>query len=103
MANPLLRWYAHLFFSERRQWILATNEATLLSLVFEGKGITSDRLFVDYFHVLLEDYLELLGVKAAYDKLVEPYAGEYVIAKTEEQVRAGFDERHDTLLQTRCE
>ncbi|MBN2081496.1 hypothetical protein JW859_04720 [bacterium] len=86
VANPLLRWYAHLFYSKREQWILATNEATLLSLLMPGRGLSNPGKFAAYFHVLLEDYLELLLLREVYEQLVAPHAGELVIAKTESRV-----------------
>lgn len=95
VANPLLRWYAHLFFSKREQWILATNEATLLSLLMPGRGLSNPAKFADYFHVLLEDYLEALLLREVYEQLVEPYAGEFVIAKTES--RSMLASMNDTI------
>ena len=95
VANPLLRWYGHLFFSKREQWILVTNEATLLSLLMPGRGLSNSERFVEYFHVIMEDYLEALGVKAAYDTLVKPYAAKPIFTKTES--RSVLASMNDTI------
>jgi hypothetical protein len=54
---PLLDWNAHLFTVQRTQYILATNTASLYSLVMPGQGITNARQFIQSFSAGLHDFL----------------------------------------------
>jgi len=55
--NPLLDWHAHLFTVQRTQYILATNTASLYSLVMPGRGITNGRQFAQALSDGLQDFL----------------------------------------------
>jgi hypothetical protein len=59
--NPLLDWHAHLFMVQRTQYILATNTASLYSLVMPGRGITTGRQFAQALSVCLLDFLASQG------------------------------------------
>lgn len=59
--NPLLDWHAHLFTVQRMQYILATNTASLYSLVMPGRGIATDRQFVQTFSDSLQAFLSGQG------------------------------------------
>jgi len=54
---PLLDWHAHLFTVQRTQYILATNTASLYSLVMPGRGITNGRQFIQALSSSLRDFL----------------------------------------------
>jgi len=55
--NPLLDWHGHLFTVQRTQYILATNTATLYSLVMPGRGITNGTQLVQALSTGLLDFL----------------------------------------------
>ena len=55
--NPLLDWHAHLFTVQRTHYILATNTASLYSLVMLGRGITMGRQFAQALSDGLQDFL----------------------------------------------
>jgi hypothetical protein len=55
--SPLLDWHAHLFTVQRTQYIMATNTASLYSLVMPGRGITNSRQFVQAHSDGLQDFL----------------------------------------------
>lgn len=55
--NPLLDWHAHLFTVQRTHYILATNTATLYSLVMPGRGITTGRQFAQALSDGLQGFL----------------------------------------------
>jgi len=55
--NPLLDWHAHLFTVPRKQYILATNTASLYSLVIPGRGITTERPFIQALGAGLQAFL----------------------------------------------
>lgn len=58
---PLLDWHAHLFTVQRMQYILATNTASLYSLLVPGRGITTDRQFVQALSDSLQAFLSGQG------------------------------------------
>jgi len=67
--DPLLDWNAHLFSVQRTQYILATNSESLYSLVMPGRGITTDRQFIQSFRSGLQAFLAGQGhyLKVAMD------------------------------------
>ena len=56
-GRPLLDWHAHLFTVQRVQYILATNTASLYSLVMPGRGITTGRQLVQALSDGLQAFL----------------------------------------------
>lgn len=66
--DPLLDWHAHLFTVQRTQYILVTNTDSLYSLVMPGRGITTERQFVQSVRTDLQAFVagqghHLRGVK----------------------------------------
>jgi len=61
--NPLLDWHGHLFTVQRTQYILATNTASLYSLVMPGLGITTGRQLVQSLSNSLQAFLAGQGQK----------------------------------------
>jgi len=55
--SPLLDWHAHLFAVQRTQYILATNTASLYSLIIPGRGITMGRQLVQSLSDSLHAFL----------------------------------------------
>lgn len=55
--DPLLDWSAHLFTVQRTQYILVTNTESLYSMVMSGRGITTDRQFIQSVRTGLQAFL----------------------------------------------
>lgn len=55
--DSLLDWHAHLFTVQRTQYILVTNTVSLYSLVVPGRGITTDRQFVQSVRAGLQVFM----------------------------------------------
>ena len=59
--DPLLDWNAHLFTVQRTRYLLATNTESLYSLVIPGRGITTDRQFIQSIWTGLEAFMVRQG------------------------------------------
>ncbi len=59
-SNPYLDWCAHEFQSDRR-YILATNTASLFSIILPGAGISDEGGFLNAFVSGLRDFLQMSG------------------------------------------
>ena len=59
--DPLLDWNAHLFTVQRLQYILVTNTESLYSLVMPGRGITTDRQFIQSVRTGLQAFMARQG------------------------------------------
>jgi len=55
--DPLRDWNAHLFTVQRTQYILVTNTESLYSLVMPGRGITTDRQFIQSVRTSLQAFV----------------------------------------------
>jgi hypothetical protein len=82
MGDPLFDWYAHVLTLQRAQHILVTNSASLLSVIFPGRGVTDAGAFMTRFFNALEDELSRLGLVAAFHDIIEPGAEQVWFAKT---------------------
>ena len=80
--GPYLDWYAHLFTSNRIQYILTTEAHSLLTIVMYGRGITSDGIFLRYFFSDLEKYLDDIGGRMIVDRIIAPRAGRITLSRT---------------------
>lgn len=80
--NPFADWTARLFTSDRTQYILITNSASLYSVVIYGKGITDDNAFIHAMTDSLRDVMEEDGFEEVYYKQVAPQLARISFAKT---------------------
>ena len=55
--DPLLDWNAHLFTVQRTQYILVTNTESLYSLVMPGRGIPTERQFIQSVRTGLQAFV----------------------------------------------
>lgn len=74
----LLDWNAHLFTVQRTQYILVTNTRSLYSLVMPGRGITTDRQFIQSVRTGLQAFMarqghHLKGVKNQLSQELETF------------------------------
>ena len=58
-------WYANVFRFDRKQYILATNESTLVSITFPARGMTSPDVFADVLRSNIVDYFRIRNWSAA--------------------------------------
>ena len=59
--DSLLDWNAHLFTVQRTQYVLATNTESLYSLAIPGRGITTDRQFIQSIMAGLQPFMARQG------------------------------------------
>jgi hypothetical protein len=76
--DPLLDWNAHLFTVQRTQYILVTNTESLYSLIMRGRGITTDRQFIQSVRTGLQAFVtgqgyHLRGVKDLLSQELETF------------------------------
>jgi hypothetical protein len=81
--DPFLHWYATLFRIGGVQYILTTHEFSLLSFVFEGKGIVSPAEYMRWMLCKLPIYLKFVGCEHIFDRVIAPGAQESVFVKTD--------------------
>jgi hypothetical protein len=81
-TRPHLSWYLNTFTVNRVQYILATNAASLFSIVFFKRGVRDYGDLRSTFFMLLEDQLTGLDLKLIYERIIAPATGRVVVAKT---------------------
>jgi hypothetical protein len=64
--TPLLDWSGHLFRANRLQYIILTNTATLYSLLFRGRGITTPDAYAERVRAELRTLLTSQGYEDLY-------------------------------------
>jgi len=79
--NPYLDWSGHLFQVQRVQHIMLTNTASLYSLLFLGRGITSQEEYVDCVRRELRTFLEQAGYASIHAKHIAPHDGPVLFSK----------------------
>ncbi|MCX6831038.1 MAG: hypothetical protein NT028_02765 [candidate division Zixibacteria bacterium] len=97
--NPFLDWTAHLFMVSRRQCIMLTNSRCLYSIVLTGKGITSEKSFVEQGLKDLRDYMVLDGTAYIFDVNLEPQVDSVTFCKAGD--RRVLGSMNDFIYQTK--
>ena len=72
---PVADWTSHLFFFDRKPFILVSNTAVLYSTVLYAHGITDLGVFISSFTSTLRDFMEADGLALAYDRCIMPRTG----------------------------
>lgn len=80
--NPYTDWTGHLFIAGRTQYIIITNTASLLSIIFHGRGITDDNLFVLRTLTLMKEYLSEDPFSFFFPRVIEPYTNRVFFSKS---------------------
>ncbi|HNY65246.1 MAG TPA: hypothetical protein PKM41_07380 [Deltaproteobacteria bacterium] len=80
--NPYLDWTGHLFTAERSQYIILTNTFSLLSVIFHGRGVTDDNLFVLRALTLMKEYLSEDPFTFFFPRVIEPYTNRVFFSKS---------------------
>ena len=71
--NPYLDWSGHLFRVHRVQHIILTNTASLYSLLFLGRGITTPKQYAKHARNEIRKFLKHDGNEAIYNKFIAPH------------------------------
>ena len=80
-ANPFADWSANLFVVDRTQYIILSNTQSLYSCVMYGKGITSDKLFIERALNSIREFMEADGHQFAYRNFIAPASATVTFAK----------------------
>jgi hypothetical protein len=70
--TPLADWSAQVFVAGRMQYILVSNTKSLYSTVLPGKGVSSDRIFIERAGSGIREFMEGAGQGAAYERFIAP-------------------------------
>lgn len=81
-ANPCADWSSHVFTAKRAQYILLTNTRSLYSCLLPGKGVSSDRAFIERVQAGLQEFMEKDGLSIAYEDFVAPSCCQIGFAKS---------------------
>ena len=79
--NPFADWSANLFTAGRTQFVIVTNTASLYSAVLPGRGIASDRQFVESVLGSLRLFLEVDGLELIFHRFMAPASNEILFSK----------------------
>jgi hypothetical protein len=80
--NPFVDWTGHIFIADRMQYIIMTNTASLLSILFQGRGVTDDNLFVLRTLSLMKEYLSEDPFTFFFPRVIEPYTNRVLFSKS---------------------
>lgn len=70
--NPFADWSAHLFTTERIQYVIVTNTASLYTTVFYGRGIADDSQFIERALSSMREFSEGDGLSHIYQRFILP-------------------------------
>lgn len=79
--NPFADWSAHLFTSERKQFVILTNTASLYSVVMPAKGVANDEGFLDWCMSCLGEYMAEDGQEFIFRRFIAPATGAVRLSK----------------------
>jgi len=79
--NPYADWSAHLFTTDRTQFIILSNTKSLYTTVMFGKGITNERQFAELALNSIREFMEDDGQQFAYRQFIAPASGTIQFAK----------------------
>lgn len=82
---PHLRWYANSFTAERVHYLIATNAASLYSVVWHGRGVRDDGAFLDSFLLHLDAQLDGDGMRSIFERCILPGLHGAALLKTQDR------------------
>jgi len=77
-----LRWYANTFTAQRTQYLLATNAASLYSVVWYGRGFTENSAFIQHFLQRLGDQMADDGLRLIFERCISSHVNSVALLKT---------------------
>ena len=79
--NPYMDWCAHLFTVKRIQYVILTNTASLYSVIMHGRGVSSDKKFIQESLTCMKEVMTIDGNTSIFEHFIEPFAGEVSFCK----------------------
>ena len=79
--NPFADWSAHLFTTQRVQYVIMTNTPSLYSIVMYGRGITDDNQFVKRALSCMSEFMTDDGNEFLFRRLIAPRTGTISFSK----------------------
>jgi hypothetical protein len=80
--NPFADWTAHLFSALRTPYIIITNTTSLYSLVMDGRGVSTNSLFLQKAMTTMLESLSRDGCRFIFDRLIMPTTAHIWFSKT---------------------
>ena len=81
-VNAYADWSAHLFTSERAQYIIVSNTTSLYSIVMHGGGITDSNKFIQSILSFMSDFMQREGQEFLFRRLIVPESQEVIFSKS---------------------
>ena len=85
VPNPFADWTARLFTAQRTQYILLANTTSLYSMVFFGRGLTHEGVFLDRALSELRETLVYDGFGCINQRLIVPTTDRVSFSKTDDR------------------
>ena len=79
--HPLADWSAHVFISDRAQYLILTNTASLFTIILPGRGITTANQFASKALAYMAGFLRDSGYDPIYQECIEPYSASVHFSK----------------------
>ena len=99
--NPFADWSAHLFASDRTQYILLSNTKSLYSTLLYGRGITNDSEFIERALSSLREFMQGDSLEFILRRFIAPASASVQFAKAlDRSVTGSMNDmiRHATYL-----
>lgn len=84
-GSPFLDWTGHVFFADRMPYVIVTNTASLLSVIFSAKGITDDNVFVMRCLTYMREYLADEPFTFFFPRLIGPHTDKVLYSRSSDQ------------------
>ena len=79
--NPFADWTANLFTTERIQYVIVTNTASLYSTVFYGRGIAHESQFIGQLLGAIREFMDGDGQQLIYQRYIAPASASVQFSK----------------------
>jgi len=79
--NPYADWSANLFTARRIQYMILTNTTSLYTMVMYGRGITSEKEFLQGVLTYMREFMTIDGNILVFQKYIEPLIKEISFSK----------------------
>ncbi len=84
-GNPFLDWTAHIFFAGKMPYVIVTNTSSLLSIIFSGKGISDDNVFVMRCLSYMKEYLSDEPFTFFFPRIIGPHMDKVLYLRSTDQ------------------
>lgn len=83
--NPFLDWTGHLFYANRVNYIILTNSHSLYTVLFVGRGISTEKEFIENALRSMRDYMVIDKTGSIFNLYIKPHAGHYTFGKANDK------------------